>query len=158
MGSGYHNQIHAPVQSAVEGKVRLLGINPVVIGIVHAHHQGVVFFQILQLHPEGAVAALMAANLLTIEHHLTGVGSPQELQPDLIARIDRRFGQLPGIIAGAPVVIIAAVLTVNRVPGMGQGDSLGSLPGTPLGKQPIVMNWEYFTHNRTPLLKRLEKE
>ena len=147
MGSGYHDQIHPPVQSAVEGEVRLLGIDPVIVRVVQAYDQRVILLQILQPDPEGAVAALMAANLLTVEHYLTGVGSSQEFQPDLIARMDLRFGQLPGIIAGAPVVIIAAVLTVNRVPGMGQRNSLGSFPGAQLGEQPIVMNGEYFTHN-----------
>ena len=79
MGSGYHNQVHAPVQSAVEGKVCLLGVYAIIVRVVQAYNQRVILLQILQLDPEGTIAALMAANLLAIEHHFTGVSGAQEL-------------------------------------------------------------------------------
>ena len=154
MGFGYNDQIHAAVQAAIEGEVRFLGIYPVIVGIVHPDHQLVFFLQIVQLNPEGAVAAFVMGKPHTIPEHFGSVGCTKDFQPDLVSGIQLRFVQLPGIIAGAAVIIIAAVLPVNSVPGMGQGDSLDSFPGVPLGEQPIVMNWKYFTHNRTPLLKK----
>ena len=151
MRSGDHNQIHAPVQAAVEGEIRLLGIDPVIVRIVQTDNQRVVLLQVLQLHPEGGVTTLMMGKLHTVQKHLAGVRRAQKLQPDLIAGIGFRLAKPAAIVAGAAIVIVAAILSVQVIPCMGKGNRFGSLSVVHFGEQPIVVKGDDFSHIWTPL-------
>ena len=64
----HHQQAHIPVDAAVEGEVCFLGVNAVVDAVVHPHRELVFCLQQLRdLCPEGGVAAVMGAELLTVQ-------------------------------------------------------------------------------------------
>ena len=115
-------QADIAVDAAVEGEVRLLGIDAVVLAVVHRHGQLVLLRQQAgHLCAEGRVAAVMAHDLLTVQRDPCAGVDALKLQPDLL-----RFSVISGgrklrcIGAGAAPIIIATVLTVDVVPGMGQ--------------------------------------
>ena len=118
----HHQQGHIPVDAAVEGEVRLLGVDPVIDGVVHLHGQGVFLLQQGgDVRPEGGIAAVVGADHRIIQHHGGAGIDPLKLQPDLLA-----FGVKGGtkkgflILAAAPPVVVAAVLPVYIVPCVGQ--------------------------------------
>ena len=66
----HHQQAHIPVDAAVEGEVRFLGVNAVVDAVVHPHRELVFCLQQFRdLCPEGGVAAVMGAELLTVQQY-----------------------------------------------------------------------------------------
>ena len=137
-------QGHIPVNAAVEGEVRLLGVHGVVVAVVHADGQQVLVFQVVgQVHPEGRVAALVLGQLFPVQVNGGGHGCAVQLQNSLAACRDGGLFQCQRIPAGAAVVIVAAVLTVHRVPCVGQGDGLthnsGGDAGVLFGKMPVAM-------------------
>ena len=137
-------QGHIPVNAAVEGKVCLLGVHGVVVAVVHADGQQVLVFQVVgQVYPEGRVAALVLCQLFPVQVNGGGHGCAVQLQNSLAACRDGGLCQGQRIPAGAAVVIVAAVLTVHRVPCVGQGDGLthnsGGDAGVLFGKMPVAM-------------------
>ena len=137
-------QGHIPVNAAVEGKVCLLGVHGVVVAVVHADGQQVLVFQVVgQVHPEGGVAALVLGQFFPVQVNGGSHGCAVQLQNSLAACRDGGLCQGQCIPAGAAVVIVAAVLTVHRVPGVGQGNGLahngGGDAGVLLGKMPVAM-------------------
>ena len=118
----YHQQTHIAVDAAVEGEVRFLGVNAVVGAVVHPHRELVLCLQQLRdLCPEGGVAAVMGAELLTVQQHGGAGVDTLELQPHLLlCRVVHRCCKAGAVGAAAPPVIVAAVLTVLGVPCMGQ--------------------------------------
>lgn len=78
----------------------------------------------------------MVAEGFPVDRDVRRIGCALEFQPGFLAGIQRRLGELLGVTAGAPVVIVAAVLAVYCVPGVGQGDGFVlSL----LGKKPALI-------------------
>ena len=137
-------QGHIPVNAAVEGEVRLLGVHGVVVAVVHADGQQVLVFQVVgQVHPEGRVAALVLGQLFPVQVNGGGHGCAVQLQNSLAVCRDGGLCQGQRIPAGAAVVIVAAVLTVHRVPCVGQGNGLahngGGDAGVLFGKMPVAM-------------------
>ena len=137
-------QGHIPVNAAVEGKVCLLGVHGVVVAVVHGNCQQIFLFEVVgQVHPEGRVAALVLGKLFPVQVNGGGHGCAVQLQNSLAACRDGGLCQGQCIPAGAAVVIVAAVLTVHRVPGVGQGNGLahngGGDAGVLLGKMPVAM-------------------
>ena len=115
------DQPHLPVQSAVKGEIRLLRVHPVVIAIVHGDGQGVFLTHTSgKVHPEGRVAALVAGQFFTVEVHLRRHGGSGKFQPGFAALLQSGAVQLTDIPAGPPVIVVAAVLAVGGVPGVGQ--------------------------------------
>ena len=71
MGIGNADQVHVPVKSAIEGKVRYLGIHPAIGGVVHQNGQQVVVFQGPgHIHPPGGVAAVMMLQMFSVQKHI----------------------------------------------------------------------------------------
>ena len=137
-------QGHIPVNAAVEGEVRLLGVHGVVVAVVHADGQQVLVFQVVgQVHPEGGVAALVLGQFFPVQVDDGGHSCAVQLQNSLAACRDGGLCQGQCIPAGAAVVIVAAVLTVHRVPCVGQGNGLahngGGDAGVLLGKMPVAL-------------------
>ena len=116
---GYRNQPDLPVQTAVEGEVRLLRIHAVAVLVADGDLQQVPVPQLSgQLRPEGGISALVVAKFFTVQKHFTGVCSAVQFQINAVSyRFFRR--KFPRIPAGAPVIIVAAVLSVHIVPGVG---------------------------------------
>ena len=123
-----HNQVHLPVQAAIKGKVRFLGIDAVTAAVVHRNAQLVPVPQMFrQIHPESGISPLMACQQLTVQAHLGRHGRGFHLQPDLAPRLHGGPFQLPHIPTSTAVIVVPSVLAVHRVPGMGQGH-LSALP------------------------------
>ena len=124
VGGGHADDVHITVQAAVEGEIRVLGVN-VVVGLVgDRDHQQVFFILLAQIGdvcPEGGIAALVVDDLLTVDIDSSlGVGA-QELHEDPAAG-QGLLGSCEGlgIPAGAAVVAAVAVIAVHSVPGVGQ--------------------------------------
>ena len=137
-------QGHIPVNAAVEGKVCLLGVHGVVVAVVHGNCQQIFLFEVVgQVHPEGGVAALVLCQLFPVQVDDGGHSCAVQLQNSLAACRDGGLCQCQRIPAGAAVVIVAAVLTVHRVPCVGQGNGLthnsGGDAGVLFGKMPVAM-------------------
>ena len=125
MGGGHAEDVHIPVEAAVEGEVGRLGINTVVGGVVHRDDQQVFVLQGAgELHPPGGVAAVVVGQLFTVQVDIRrGVGAVD------LQEIGLRFGQVgalqrPHIDSGAAPVVVSAVLAVNVVPAVGQIDQV----------------------------------
>ena len=72
----------------------------------------------------------MMAQLLPVQIHFTGVGGAVQLQEHSISGGFLR-GQLPRIPAGAAIIIVASVLPINSIPGVGQRDRFqGGVPAS----------------------------
>ena len=149
----HHQQAHIPVDAAVEGKVCFLGINAVVDAVVHPHRELVLCLQQLRdLCPEGGVAAVMGAELLTVQQHSSAGVDALKLQPDLLlCRVKGRSRKAGAIGAGTPPVIVAAVLTVLGVPGVGQ--CYGSGHAVRAGKLPVLHKLCNTAHSIPPVFR-----
>ena len=108
---GYHNQIHIPIQSAIESKVCLLGVYGIIISVIHRNNKGILLFQMFgQLHPEGRIAPLMLRQLFSVQIDNSGHSCAKDFQIDFVPGF--RLVQFPDIPASSPVVVIATVLSV----------------------------------------------
>ena len=93
--------------------------------------------QFRDLCPEGGVAAVMGAELLTVQQHGGAGVDTLELQPHLLlCRVVHRCCKAGAVGAAAPPVIVAAVLTVPGVPCMGQ--LYGGGNAVRAGKLPVL--------------------
>ena len=147
----HHQQAHIPVDAAVEGKVCFLGINAVVDAVVYLHRELVFCLQQLRnLCPEGGVATVMGAELLTVQQYGGAGIDALKLQPDLLlCRVKGRCCKAGAVGAGTPPVIVAAVLTVHGVPGVGQ--CYGSGHAVRAGELPVLHELCNTTHPIPPV-------
>ena len=102
------------------------------------------------IHTPGGVTAVMVGKVLALQIHIGGgVGTP-DLQIILVCL--GQFLHLLQVAAGSPEIVIAAVLTVHRVPAMGQIHGLGSLRNRTghrihiLDKCPVLVNVQNSSH------------
>ena len=142
----YHNEIHIPVNTAVESKVCLLRIHPVVDGIVHRHGQCVLLLQhIPDLHPKSRVPAVVLSHASAVDFHPRGGVDAAKLQiHGLPLPVKFRHGKSAGIASCPAIVIIAAILSIQGIPGMGQIYRLLSAIGQL--KLPVVIDTSDFSH------------
>ena len=125
VGGRHHDEVYIPVQTAVEGEICFLGIDGVVVAVIHRNDQQVFFFQMRrQIHAEGGIPALVFCQRFAVEHDHRGVSRAVHLQPDFVGAVMLRHLQAAGVQAGAAVIVIAAVLPVHGVPGVGQVNGL----------------------------------
>ena len=147
----HHQQAHIPVDAAVEGEVRFLGVNAVVDAVVHLYRELVFCLQQFRdLCPEGGVAAVMGAELLTVQQYGGAGVDALKLQPYLLlCRVVHRCCKAGAVGAAAPPVIVAAVLTVPGVPCMGQ--LYGSGDAVRAGELPVLHELCNTTHPIPPV-------
>ena len=117
------DQRNVPVQAAEEGEVRLLGID-VARAVVHHHPDlpAAARHRLGYVRPEGGEAALMRA-----EQRPAGVDAGNvvgSLKLEVLTHPIGGLGQSEGIGISAAVVVGAAVLAVEGVPGVGEGHRL----------------------------------
>ena len=152
-------QSYIAVNAAVEGEVCLLGVHGVVVAVVHADRQQIFLFEMFgQVNPEGRIAALVLGQLFAVQVDYSGHSGTVQLQNCFAVCRDGGLCQGQRIPAGAAVVIVAAVLTVHRIPGVGQGDGLthngGGDAGVLLGKMPIAMiQQDGLAHGKNSFMK-----
>ena len=147
---GYQNQIHAAIQTAVKSEVRLLGINPIVIGIVHRYAQKVFFLQMVcDVYPEGGIATLVVGKVGTIQVHIRGHSCTKEFQYH--NTFVGRLGECLGIHGSTPPVVVSSVLAILGIPGMGQGHLFPCRQGCrhfcSLGKAPVIVKVQNISHS-----------
>ena len=132
-----HQQRHITVDAAVEGEVGFLGVDAVILAVVHSDNQVVVLCQQRgDVSAEGGVAAVMVNDRLAVQRDIrTGVHA-LKLQPDLLGgRVKGGCRELRFVGADAAPVIVAAVLTVDVVPCVGQSHGGGFAVGA--GELPV---------------------
>lgn len=147
------DDVHRAIQSAVEGEVGHLRIDPVVDAIVHSDHQQIFLPQIFrQIDPEDGVSAVMVRQLFAIEIDVGRGAGASDLQEAAV-----RLGKVCpadalSIPPHAPVIVVAAILAVNVVPGVGKidpdpvGGHLGRAGAILFGKRPFSQQWNYSPH------------
>ena len=147
--SGHNMQRHIAVNAAVEGEIGLLRVDGVVVAVVHIHAQQVtaVAQRIGNVHAKCRIAALMLSELLLVQIDLGGHGNGVKLQNGASVFRQDDVRQHGGVAAGAAVVVIATVLPVDGVPGMGQGDGFVV---SFFGKNPVLVQKNCLAHNMTP--------
>ena len=147
----HHQQAHIAVDAAVEGKVCFLGINAVVDAVIHLHRELVFCLQQPRdLCPKGGVAAVMSAELLTVQQHGSAGIDALKLQPDLLLfRVKGRCCKAGAVGAGTPPVIVTAVLSIHGVPSVGQ--CYGSGHAVRAGELPVLHKLCNITHPIPPV-------
>ena len=122
-----HQQADRAVDAAIEGEVGFLGVDKVIFAVVGDDGQLVLLFQQSgDVRPEGGEAAVVVGNLGAVQADLGAVAHTLELQPDLLGSGVKSGGREAGFIgAAAAPVVVAAILAVDVVPGMGQVDRDG---------------------------------
>ena len=112
MRLGKGNEVHIPVQAAVEGEVGHLGIDGVVGGVVHGDGKNVFFLQRRgKVYPPGGVAAVVVGQVRSVQVDIRGgVGAP-DFQEVGFCRGKVRLAQGLCVPGGSPVVVVAAVLS-----------------------------------------------
>ena len=119
--SRYCDQIHIPVQATIEGEVCHLGINTVIGGIVNRHNQQALPCQMVgHIYTPGRITAIVVSQVLAIHIHICRRVCAPDLQEETLAGRQFALIQLLCVVAGTAMVVITAILAVNRVPGMGQ--------------------------------------
>ena len=142
-------QRYIAVNAAVEGEVGLLGVDGIVVAVVNGNKQLIcaVVQGIGDVHAEGGITALVFGYFLTVQADNGSHSHAVKLQNRAAAVGQLRLLQCTGVGAGAAVVVVAAVLTVHGVPGVGQGDRLVM---TFLGKSPTGVQQNCLAHKLTP--------
>ena len=115
-------QADIAVDAAVEGEVRLLGVDAVVFAVVRNDSQGVLLCQQGgDVGAEGRVAAVVADDLGAVQGNGGAGVDTLKLQPDLLGvGVKGGLGEGGLVGAAAALIVVAAVLPVDMVPCMGQ--------------------------------------
>ena len=142
-------QRYIAVNAAVEGEIGFLRVDGVIVAVVHIHAQQVaaVAQRIGNVHAKCRIAALMLSKLLLVQVDLGGHGNGVKLQNGTSVFRQGNVRQHGGVAAGAAIVVIAAVLPVHSVPGVGQGDRFVV---SFFGKNPVLVQKNSLAHNMTP--------
>ena len=145
------DQFYRAVNAAIEGKIRLLGIDDLIVAVVRRHCQHILIRQSLcDVHSERGVASLVMGQLLIVQVDVRRHGDPLKFYVNSLPCGNLRPGKLLRVPAGAPVVIVSSVLSVLRVPCVGQGYRL---PGQRSGstrvlaaEKPVRAEIQYLSH------------
>ncbi len=119
----YDDQFYVTVNTAVEGKVRLLRIYSVIYGVIHFDNELVFLFQMIgNIKTEGGIAAVVIAEDLFVEDDVRG--RVDACKVDIYAFVGAVFGlfEFLDVDAGTASVIVTAVLAVKIIPGVGDID------------------------------------
>ena len=123
----YDKDLYIPINPSVKCKISFLRIYPVVHGIVHKNLQLVLLQEkIRDIRPECGIPAVVDQDLCTVQRHLAaGVHTVEYQEDPLFLRRIVGSGKRLLINARSAEIIISAVLTVDRVPGVRQIADLG---------------------------------
>ena len=117
--------VHVTVKSAVEGEVCNLGIYPVVRRVIHRDNDERLAAEALgDIDSEGRIAAVVVSEVLAAYVYVSGGVCASYLEIILLCLGKVHFIELFCIEAGAAIVVISAVLTVNGIPRMGEIDKI----------------------------------
>ena len=147
----HHDQVHVPVNTAIESEVRFLGIHAVVHAVVGDHHQGVSLFpqEGGNVLTEGGISAVVMDALFAVQRYVSGgVDAPEFQVHTFRCWVIGGGVEGFGIYAAPPPVIVAAVLAVHRVPCVGEidGDFLFVRPN----EEPALVQGFTLSHSIAP--------
>ena len=139
-------QIHIPVDTAVESEVSLLWVDTVINAVVNPYLHSVFFLQqCCDIRTKGGITAVMSHDSLSIEFNFCrSIDTVKFKVYALLFYVEIRFGKLLFIKACSSAVVIAAVLTVNVVPRM--GEIKYGLHTIQIGKLPLLVQIDNMTH------------
>ena len=119
------NEIHVTVKTAVESEIGHLGIDGVVCRVIHDHTDHRLVGKLFgDVDTPGGIAAIVMRNVCSVQINVGGGVGAAKLKIILLCGGQLGFFQGFGIQAGAAKIIVAAILTVKRVPGVRQVDDL----------------------------------
>ena len=151
----YTDKVDVTVDTAVECKVSHLRIYSLVDGVFNYNCDlGVLCESLSDVYSPGGVTAVVMSELVAVNVEVCGCVCSAELDVVKVC-----FGKLCAleclsVKAIAAEVVVAAVLTVDCVPGVGKVYLLAILAGyvsTILYKQPVLVYVEYFSDGFSPL-------
>ena len=124
----HRDDVHIAVQSAVEGEVRRLRIHVLVGRVVNDDGEAVFRLDFpCDLHAPRGIAAVVMGERCAVHIHIGGGIRAAHFQIQLLSLRKLVCQKLLCIAAGAAEIIVAAVLSVLRVPRMGQINPLPRL-------------------------------
>ena len=143
-------QTNRTINAAVEGEIRLLGIDAVVFAVVGDDDEVICFGkQRRNVHAERGIAAVMDADFPAVYGDRCGCVDAVEFEPDLFAvPVKRRAGKGTLVSAASALVIVSAILSVDVVPGMGNVDLDGLSVKT--GELPALTEINRLAHGAPP--------
>ena len=117
----YCDQIYITIQTAIEGKVRHLGIYGVVGRIVHCDHNQVLDLQRLgHIDTPGRITAVVMSQMLSVHINIRRRICSPKFQIILLSLRQIHLIDLLGIIAGSAIIIAVSILAVDGIPGVGK--------------------------------------
>jgi len=156
VGTGNADDIHITVDAAIESKVCHLGIYDLVCGVINSNYKQIAVRQSFgEVYTPGGVTAIVVSEVLAVEIYISGGVCTLKLQIILLSLGKFALFKALHIMAGAAVVIIAAVLTVHSIPAVGQVNPL-TLGGNSrgqfgiLGECPFCVEIVYLSHTFAP--------
>ena len=118
----HDDEIHIAVEAAVEGEIGHLRVDAVVCAVVDGDCEGVFIFQSIgEVGAEGRVAALVMGESLSVQRDVGGHGGAEEFDEAALAGFKFRLFKCLRVDGGAAPVVVSAVLSVDGVPGVGEG-------------------------------------
>ena len=147
----HHQQTNHAVDAAVEREVRHLRIHAVVLAVVHFDSQLVLVRQQPgQVRAERGVAAVVAAHVLPVQADLRRGIHAVKFNPHFLrVRVEFRLLKRQRVSACAALVVVAAVLPVDGVPCVRNGD-FARLP-VQIRELPAVLEFNDVSHVGTSL-------
>jgi hypothetical protein len=119
MGGAYCNEIYITVQTAVEGEVCHLGIYLLVGCVVnYDSNLALVTKAVGEVDSPGGVTAVVMSLVLTVYIYVGRGVSAAYLEVVLISCGELILYELLGVKAGASEIVVAAILTICRIPGV----------------------------------------
>ena len=123
MNLRYDNQLYVTVNAAVKGKIRFLGIDSIILPVIHKHLNPVFLPErFCHIHPESRIASFMPTQLCAVHGNLRYGVSAFKLQIHPVILRTFNLGKRLSIQADAAVIIISPILAVHSIPAMGQID------------------------------------
>jgi hypothetical protein len=152
----YADKVYVTVKTAVEGKVRHLGINLFVRRVVNGYKEDVLIRKrVGKLYPEGGITAVVVSKLLAVKIYIGRGVCALDLKIIFVRHGKSRLGERSRVISHTAEVVVAAVLTVDRVPGVRKRDmlALGQLSevfNLFLGEYPLAVYVYNVSHKNVP--------
>ena len=118
-------QRYIAVNAAVEGEIGFLRVDGVIVAVVHRDGQYIVAGAqgVGNVHAEGGVAAVVAAHVLPVQADLRRGIHAVKFNPHFLrVRVEFRLLKRQRVSACAALVVVAAVLPVDGVPCVRNGD------------------------------------
>ena len=148
---GNLDQVDVAIDAAIEGEVRLLRIDPVVFPVVDEDLENV--FRLegrSEVDTERGIAAIVLSDFLLVEENAARGVDTLEFDIEPIPILHLGTLEAAGVDGFSPIVVATAVLAIEGIPGVGDGDVFRRL-GSGIDEDPVGINVRYLTHAKVSL-------